>query len=113
MERQTFAAFCIILHLLLCFPQSLSPQTTTSGELTCVVTDPSGAVVPDVAIELKQISKGTSQQAKTGKDGTFLFFFLAPDVYNLTIAHMDFPAEHLTVTVRLGPPERVNVSLRL
>ena len=40
-------------------PNKLNAQTTTSGGLTGVVTDPSHAVVPDTRIEIKNDAQGT------------------------------------------------------
>jgi hypothetical protein len=101
---------------LLCLVLSSSPstaQTTTSGGLTGVVTDPSGAVVVDVTVEIKNNSKGTIQSLKTDHAGDYQFFFLAPARYTLTVAHAGFRTENRTVDVLLGPPVTVNVTLRV
>ncbi len=73
--------------LLLLFPCSnnLSAQTTTSGGLTGVVSDPSHAVVPNAVVELRDNAKGTIQSAKTDDYGVYRFFFLAPGRYTLTV----------------------------
>ena len=51
--------FLLFLILPFLFPLSnqLSAQTTTSGGLTGVVTDPSNAVVPDADIEIKNAAR--------------------------------------------------------
>lgn len=69
--------------LLLLFPCSnnLSAQTTTSGGLTGVVSDPSHAVVPDAVVEIRDNTKGTIQATKTDSDGAYRFSFLAPGSY--------------------------------
>ena len=60
------------------FPaNTLNAQTTTSGGLTGVVTDPSHAVVPDAVVEIRDTAKGTVQSSKTDGDGVYRFF-LAP-----------------------------------
>jgi hypothetical protein len=56
----------------------LSAQTTTSGGLTGVVSDPSRAVVPNTIVELTDETEGTIQTAKTGGDGVYRLLFLAP-----------------------------------
>ena len=51
--------FLVSLALLLVTPISNLPaQTTTSGGLAGVVTDPSGAVVPHADVEIKDNAKG-------------------------------------------------------
>ena len=67
-----------VLLLCLCSSAELYAQTTASGGLTGVVTDPSNAVVPDASVEIKDNAKGTIQRKKTDREGVCQFFFLAP-----------------------------------
>jgi Carboxypeptidase regulatory-like domain len=55
-------------------------QTTTTGGLSGVVVDQTAAVVPDAAVEIEDIAKGTVQSAKTGRNGAYHFSFLRPDL---------------------------------
>jgi len=105
----------VVLGLLLGLPisnRSLA-QTTTSGGLTGVVTDPSGAVVVGADVEIKNNSKGTTQSLKTDRGGAYQFSFLAPARYTLTVTLGGFRTESRAVTVLLGPPVSVNVTLRV
>lgn len=100
--------------LLLMLTSGLSfAQTTTSGGLTGVVADPSGAVIPNANVEIKDTSKGTTQSATTDREGGYRFFFLAPAKYTLTAARAGFETEGRTVDVLLGPPVTVNIALRI
>jgi Carboxypeptidase regulatory-like domain len=91
----------------------LNAQTTTSGGLTGVVTDPSHALVPDAGIEIKDSAKGTTQSMKTDREGVYRFFFLAPGRYTLSVSHVGFQTENRGVNVLLGPPVTVNVTLEV
>jgi len=91
----------------------VNAQTTTSGGLTGVVTDPSNAVVPDARVEIRDTAKGTVQSTKTDGDGVYRFFFLAPSRYTLTVTHAGFRKVNRSVSVLLGPPGTVNVSLEI
>jgi len=91
----------------------LNAQTTNSGGLTGVVTDPSSAVVPDARVEVKDRAKGTTQATKTDRAGTYQFFFLAPGRYELTMAHDGFREESRAVNVLLGSVGTVNVTLEI
>ena len=102
-----------ILLVVLCLPPKLCGQTTISGGLTGVVTDPSGAVVPDAEMELKDASKGTTQTTKTDVEGVYRFSFLAPGSYTLAIARDGFREERRAVNVLLGPAGTVNVTLEI
>src|ERR1035441_5887115 len=70
----------VLLRLLVMLISSLTiAQTTTSGGLTGVVADPSGAVIVYAEVEIKNDSKGTTQSVKTDREGVYRFFFLAPE----------------------------------
>jgi hypothetical protein len=99
------------LFLLAAFSNKLPAQTTTSGALIGVVTDASKAVVPDAVVEIRDVAKGTVQTAKTDREGVYRFFFLPPGRYILTATHDGFQEETRTVTVLLGPPVSLNISL--
>src|SRR5580704_211159 len=94
-------------------PNKLNAQTTTSGGLTGVVSDPSQAVVPDAVVEIRDTAKGTVQPTKTDRDGVYRFFFLAPSSYTLTVTHAGFRKVSRTASVLLGPPGTVNVTLEI
>ncbi len=102
-----------ILLLLLCLSNKLSAQTTASGGLTGVVTDPSSAAVPNAIIELRDNAKGTTQATNTDREGVYQFFFLAPGKYTLTVTKDRFRTDSRAVNVLLGPPVTVNVMLEL
>ncbi len=102
-----------ILTLTLCSIHDLRAQTTTTGGLTGVVCDPSHAVVPNAVVELRDTAKGTMQTGKTGGDGVYRFFFLAPGRYALTVTHEGFRKESHDVNVLLGPPGTRNITLEI
>src|SRR6266852_1477687 len=102
-----------ILLLVPCLPNHLNAQTTTSGGLTGVVSDPSHAVVPYVNVEIRDNTKGTTQATKTDSDGVYSFFFVAPGSYMLTVSHPGFLEESQKINVLLGPAGTRNVTLKL
>jgi hypothetical protein len=75
MRLRSVILFLPMSALVLCLSHELSAQTTTSGELTGIVGDPSQAVVPDALVEIRDTAKGTVQSAKTDRDGVYHFFF--------------------------------------
>ena len=88
-------------------------QTTTSGALSGVVIDQTNAVVPDAAVEIKDIAKGTTQSARTDGEGVYQFSFLRPGKYTLKVTHTGFREELKSVTIQVGPPATVNVTLQV
>src|SRR5215467_5991701 len=106
-----FLFLCLDLFLWSC--SWLAAQTTASGGLTGVVTDPSGAVVSDAFVEIRDAAKGTTQTTKTDQEGAYHFFFLAPGKYSLSVIREGFRGENRAVDVLLGPPVSVNVALEI
>lgn len=102
-----------ILSLTLCSIHDSFAQTASSGALTGIVSDPSNAVVPDAVVEIRDTAKGTVQSTRTDRDGVYQFFFLTPSKYTLTLTHDGFRKMSRTVTVLLGPPGTVNVTLEI
>jgi hypothetical protein len=101
-----------LIPLLMLSPsKSLSAQNATSGGLAGVVTDPSDAVVPHANVELRDNAKGISQKKTTNSDGGFLFSFVAPGNYTLTVTHPGFRTMSQILDVSLGPPSTLKVRL--
>jgi hypothetical protein len=96
-----------------CVASLLSAQTATSGGLTGVVTDPSGAVVIKITVTLKSNEKGFSQAATTDAEGVYRFPFLAPGRYALSIAVPGFEATGRLVAVSVGQTGSVDFRLEV
>ena len=107
--------FLVLPHLLLllCFFPNLIAQTTISGALAGVVTDPSGAIVPGADVLIRENSKGTTQSTKTDRQGVYAFHFLSPGRYTLTVSQMGFREQSCEVEVLLGPPGSRNMRLEI
>src|SRR5271169_1894618 len=101
------------LSLLAVFSNKLPAQTTTSGALIGVVTDASKAVVPEADVEIRDVAKGTVQTEKTDREGVYQFFFLPPGRYTLTVTHEGFQKESRAVSILLGPPVSLSISLEI
>jgi hypothetical protein len=86
-------------------------QTTTSGALDGVVTDPSDAVVQDALVDITSEAKGIDRSTKTDGEGVYRFFFLLPGTYAVTVTHTGFEKQKRVVNVLLGPPVSLNVAL--
>jgi hypothetical protein len=61
----------------------LSAQTAGTGSLTGTVTDPSGAVIPNVTVTATDTATGQSRTVATGSDGTYRFALLVPGTYRV------------------------------
>ena len=77
-------------------------QTRTTGDLSGVATDPSGAVVPNATITLTHKSTGATQTSTTDSAGSYRFALLPPGEYVAAAAKVGFQTITNTVQVSLG-----------
>src|SRR3974377_1242280 len=75
--------------LLLAIAGSLDAQTA-SGQITGVVKDPSGAIVPDAKITLANQQTGITRDVKTNATGAYTFPLLPVGVYSVTAEQQGF-----------------------
>jgi hypothetical protein len=60
------------------------------SSLTGVITDPSGAVVPDAKVKLTDVDKGFTYEAETDNDGRYVLRSLPPSNYRLSVSLAGF-----------------------
>src|SRR6266700_3060133 len=83
----------LFLSLLLRMVGLLSNPTlaqVTSGSLTGIVNDPSGAVVPGARVVLPDANKGYNYTTITDAAGRYLVTNLLPSVYKITVEASGF-----------------------
>src|SRR6202021_3259859 len=83
LRRWGFLSFALLLTGVFCAPQ-VPAQTQTTGEITGVVTDPSGAMVAAAKVTLTDNAKGSTQTTVTNKDGVYHFHLLNPRNYTFS-----------------------------
>lgn len=77
-------------------------QTSSTGSIVGLVTDPSGAVIPGTTVELTNVSTNITHATATDATGTYRFPLLAPGVYTVRFSAHGFKAltlNHVVVTV--------------
>jgi hypothetical protein len=75
------------LFLLLISPAAKAQGVGASGQIRGTVYDPTGRVIPSVAVEAVNTGKGTHYTAVTDANGEFQFPSLPPATYELTSSH--------------------------
>jgi len=105
------ATFAILLGLTSLTPDSVRAQVYSSS-LTGVVTDPSGASVPGVAVRLIDVNKGYDYNAQTDASGRYLLRSLPPGKYRLTATATGFKA-YVREGIVLNVDVNTNVDVRL
>lgn len=108
---QSSSGTLILMALLLSPSMGSKAQTAFSGGLTGVVRDSSNAVVPNARVVLRDNVKGTTQSIATNTEGAYLFSFLVPGVYTLTVSRAGFQTTKRILDIYLGPPGTLNIQL--
>src|SRR6266702_3178975 len=87
---------------------------TTTATLSGVVHDPTGAVVPQVKITLRNIAKCTSRAITTDNDGRYNLSTVEPGTYELRAERTGFSTEVKNgVVLTVGSSVQENVTLRV
>jgi hypothetical protein len=88
-------------------------QTITTGDIAGVVTDPSGAVLPNVTVTLKNTQTGATQSRNTNDQGAYRFALLPPGNYVVTVTAPGFQTVQRSATVGVGVATTANVQMAL
>src|SRR6266852_1754069 len=92
----------VVVLLLLPWVPSLTAQTGSTAALTGTVTDPTGAVVPNVTVTATNTGTNRSRTVTTGADGVYSIPLLEPGPYRVRYSAQGFKAAEVgsvTLTV--------------
>ncbi len=82
--------------------QRLWAQASTTGSISGVITDPSGAAVPNATVVAINSGTGAAHMARTDAHGNYVLPLLAPATYTLTVNATGFAKAQRSVLVELG-----------
>ena len=102
----------ILLVLFLPSAPNLLAQTVITGGVNGTVTDPTGAVIAEARVTLKNASTNQEQTVRTTGDGLYQFSFLRPGAYTVTVEKEGFSKLTQNVSVLLGQTVTANVQLQ-
>src|SRR5580658_1350116 len=100
------------IGMLIAFSAQSLAQSVTAGDVTGIVTDPSGAAIPGATVTLTNVSTNTSQTQTTNGDGSYRFAFTQPGTYKVTASATGFQTQQQTgITVTAGQPTTAGIQL--
>ena len=106
MSRQI--ALILGMTLVVALPASSQTQITT-GVIQGTVTDPTGAVVPGAAVEVRNTATNFVRALTTGVDGRFVALQLPPGPYRVTVSLSGF-ATHVQEDVNLTVGQSITIN---
>jgi Carboxypeptidase regulatory-like domain/TonB dependent receptor len=99
LQARRTSEFCILIAACI----SLAAQNVVlTGAIAGRVTDPSGAVVPNVAITLRNLATGVEQSQRTNRAGIYEFSVLMPGTYAVSASAQGFRDVVALVRVLVG-----------
>lgn len=108
-SRTIYSVLVLLLAGILSIPAV--GQSLVSGDIAGTITDPSGAVVPNATVTLKNNGTGQTQTATTNSSGAYRFSLLPPAQYTVTAAASGFQNVARAVTVAVGQASQLNLQL--
>src|SRR5246127_873125 len=101
---------CLLVALL---TRAAVSQSLTSGDITGVVTDPSGAAIPNAEVTVKNNATGASQTHNTNDQGTYRFSLLSPGAYTISVSASNFQTSQQNTSISVGQTTTLNVQVQL
>ena len=99
-------SLCIMM-----FAGQMFAQSQGNGQITGVVSDTTGAVVPNATVTLTNKGTNQTQTATSNNDGIYQFVQLQPGIYTVKTMSGSFGAATLEVQVQVGRTTDANVTL--
>lgn len=105
-----FLLVCLVA-LLVTAPTIVAQSQASTGQISGVVADSTGAVVPNATVTVTNESTNQSQTVTTGNDGTYKLIALQPGRYRVKASGSSFGEQTLTVEVQVGRTTDANFAL--
>lgn len=88
-------------------------QTTTTGGIAGIISDPQGAVIPGAVVTLTNVATGTSQTTTSNNGGAYRFDLIPPGSYTLLVDFTGFEKSLATISVSNSQVTAADLKLRL
>ena len=109
------SSFCllVLLGIALLLPITCVAQVT-GATLAAIVSDPTGAGVPDASVTATNVSTGIASKTVTDSSGAYVFPSLSPGTYNITVEKTGFRTKTLSgVTLLVAQRADLGIPLEL
>src|SRR5881394_3124832 len=113
-SRQYKAAFLLLSCVLALSPVLTWAQSTSTGTIVGLVTDPTGAIVPEATVSLIDHTTGTTKTTTTNEVGRYIFVNVNPGTYDITINKTGFTqARFQKQEINIGRQLTVDATLKV
>lgn len=113
-SRIATGSLALVLFILVAWPRPLRGQAVANAQIQGLITDASGAVVPNARVTARQTNTGFARTTVTGADGTYVLPNLRVGPYDLGVQADGFQAYVQTgIVLEVSNNVTINVVLRL
>jgi hypothetical protein len=106
LKLATVLAFCLCLGF-----NAFGQAQAGTGSITGVVSDSTGAVVPNATVTLTSKATNQTQTTTTSDEGVYRFVLLRPGIYTVKTSAGNFAEQTLDVEVQVGRATDANFTL--
>ena len=111
MQRQ-ISLFCLVSLIMTVLSVGIAPAQEYRGRVQGTVTDSSQAAAPDATVTLRNVNTGVDSARQTDAAGHYLFDFVQPGTYSVTVQASGFQKfVQENITVLTGGDVTVNAAL--
>jgi hypothetical protein len=114
MKKTVNFLFGLFLWTLVIGAAAVYPQASSStAELRGLVTDATGAAIPNATVTLTDTARGTTRTAQTNESGEYIFLVVPPSDYDLKVeaASGNFAANTQRIRLTIGQQADITVQL--
>ena len=98
---------------LLSFSPALSAQSLSAGTVAGTITDPSGAIIAQAEVELRNPITGFRQTTRADSAGSFRLSNIPLNPYHLKVSASGFAVSEQDINVRTSVPTNLTIALAL
>ena len=115
LRHRRCSALLLTMTIAVLFSSQIRSQTPSTGALTGLVLDPSGAVLPGAVVRLTNQETGATDSATSNEEGSFSFLLLPPGDYEVQTSKTgSVPLiARGTASVRVTETAHLNLHLQL
>lgn len=110
--------FCKVTAILLTLtfvaflPYHWAKAQTTTSTVVGIITDQSGAVIPEATVTILNQATHVTNTGKTNESGNYTFSFVPPGLYTVNVAAQGFSQQSIrNINVPVNQTARVNVTM--
>ncbi|MFN6964562.1 MAG: carboxypeptidase regulatory-like domain-containing protein [Pyrinomonadaceae bacterium] len=112
MIKKVLSSLIVLLAAVMIFSSTAAAQAQAgTGQITGVVSDSTGAVVPNATVTLTSKATNQTQTVTTSDDGVYRFVLLQPGFYTVKATGASFGEQTLNVEVQVGRATDANFTL--